>query len=181
MTNPDNRARPKPAHSRPFRRGQMPEALLECPNCGFRFAGGDLANQPCPSCGDKTGQVYLLREQPQLSEPLVEVHRAPDWLQAEMIREHLLAEGLLVAFSTRVPWGLMTFTVDGLAEVGILTIQSDADAARQLIAQFLEALNEPTTDALDGSDLSELRNGSDLSDGLDQADQPDDSTPENPS
>ncbi|MCX8036934.1 MAG: zinc ribbon domain-containing protein [Candidatus Sumerlaeia bacterium] len=161
MTNPDKRARSASAHSRPFRRGQMPEALLECPNCGFRFAGGDPANQPCPSCGDKTGQVYLLREQPQLSEPLVEVHRAPDWLQAEMIREYLLAEGLLVAFSTRVPWGLMTFTVDGLAEVGILTLQSDADQARRLIEQFLETLNQPTTDALDLSDKSDAPDESD--------------------
>jgi len=114
------------------------EALVECPNCGYRFVGMDLVNKPCPSCGDRSGQFYFLREQPKLDEPLVEVYRAPDWFQAEMIREYLLSEGVLVAFSTSMPWGVMTFTVDGLGEVSVLAVQSEAEQARTLIEEYLK-------------------------------------------
>jgi hypothetical protein len=119
---------------------ESPETVVECSHCGYRFVGQDLADKPCPNCGDKSGERYLLRPQPKIDEPVVEIYRAPDWLQAEMIRETLESQDILVAFRSSMPWGIMTFTVDGAGEVAILALQSDADRARQIVEDYLGQL-----------------------------------------
>lgn len=116
------------------------EMLFECSNCGYRFAGRDLAGRPCPKCGDRLGELFLLRPQPRLDEPILEIYRAPDWLHAEMIREVLQSQGILVALRTKVG-GITTFTVDGLAEVAVLALESEAARARQAIEDYLECMN----------------------------------------
>jgi predicted nucleic acid-binding Zn-ribbon protein len=120
--------------------------VVECSHCGYRFVGEELVNKPCPNCGDPSGKVYLLRPHPKADEPVVEIYRAPHWLRAEMIREILQSQGIMVAFKTRVPWGIMTFTVDGLGEVGILALESEAERARGIIEEFLKRFDaaEPT-------------------------------------
>lgn len=117
---------------------QSLEMLFECSNCGYRFAGRDLADRPCPKCGDRLGELFLLRPEPRIHEPIVEIHRASDWIQAEMIREVLQSQGILVAFRTNVPWGILTFTVDGLGEVVILALESEAERARRIIEEYLK-------------------------------------------
>ena len=113
------------------------ETIVECSHCGYRFVGEGLVEKPCPSCGDKSGEAYLLRRHPKMDEPIVEIYRAPDWFHAEMIREHLESQDILTAFRSSMPWGVMTFTVDGAGEVSILALESEAQRAREIIAEYL--------------------------------------------
>jgi len=131
-------------------RQESSDTVVECSHCGYRFVGEELVEKPCPSCGDKSGDVYLLRRQPKMDEPIVEIYRAPDWFHAEMIREHLESQDILTAFRSNMPWGVMTFTVDGAGEVAILALESEAERARAMIEEYLAQLNAEGNSASGG-------------------------------
>jgi len=126
------------AHKKRESESNASTTVVECSHCGYRFVGEELVNKPCPNCGDPSGKVYLLRPHLKADEPVVEIYRAPHWLRAEMIREILQSQGIMVAFKTHMPWALMTFTVDGAGEVAILALESEAERARGIIEEFLK-------------------------------------------
>ena len=117
------------------------EAVVECEQCGRRYAGPDLVGSRCPKCTGVLNTVALVRPEPRPDERIVEVYRAPDMVQAELIRQVLEADGILVAFRTLVAWGVHTFTVDGLGEVGILALESEAKRARKIVMDYLEQVS----------------------------------------
>lgn len=113
------------------------EVLVECRDCARRYAGREFAGQACPGCGGELAAIPPPQLAPHPDEAAVEVYRAPDMPQAEIIRAYLESEGLRVAFRSAATWGVHTFTVDGLGEVGILALESEAERARKLIEQCL--------------------------------------------
>jgi len=119
-----------------------PEMLVECPDCRRRFVGEELAGKSCPNCGGTLSKVAPESTEPRPDEPIVEIFRAPDMPRAEMIRQMLESEGIAIAFRTNVPWGVLTFTVDGLGEVGILALESEAERARTLLRDYLAEAGE---------------------------------------
>ena len=103
-----------------------------CPVCRCEYAEVVIK---CADCG-----AELVREPPPLEErdnpeaELVEILRAGDEIEAQLIRGVLDANGIecvLRGESLRLTFGI---TADGLAEVKILVRREDADQARQVIA-----------------------------------------------
>jgi len=111
--------------------------MVECRGCGRRYAGIDLVGRTCPECGERLDCVPGPNQERIPNEPAVEVYRAPNQIQADMIREHLEASGLRVAFHSGFPAQIFPFTIDGLSEVALLVLESDASRARALIDAFL--------------------------------------------
>ena len=126
------------------------DIIVECNDCGRRFAGAGLHGARCPECKGEMQEVGHARSQDRLEEPVVEVYRADSWVKAEMIREYLESQGLFVVFKTSMPWAVLTFTVESVGAVSILALESEAGQARQLIQEYLEQVE---TD--EGSDEDE--------------------------
>ena len=103
--------------------------------------GHHLGGSRCPKCTGVLNPVALARPEPRPDERIMEVYRAPNMWQAELIRQALEAGGILVAFRTLAAWGVHTFTVDGLGEVGILALESDAERAREIIEDYLKQVS----------------------------------------
>lgn len=122
------------------------EVLVECVKCGRRYAGPGLSGQKCPKCEGELAEIGRARDDVRPEEDVVNVYTAPDWLQAEMIREYLETEGVLIAMRSAMPWGVLSFTVDGLGEVGILALQSEADRARELIEELLQKIGAESSE-----------------------------------
>lgn len=127
------------------------EQVVECEKCGRRYFGRDLAGGRCPKCMGRLIEVARARADVRPDEPIVEVHRMQDWMRAELVREHLEANGLLVALRTTAAMSVHPFTVDGLGEVAILALESDAARAKQLIAEYIGMMGRDL-DSQEGQD-----------------------------
>jgi len=122
--------------------------MAECPNCGYRFIGADLVGSPCPTCGERSGQAYCLRARPQTKEPVVEVYRTSNWFEAELIRERLLADGIVAAFAGNAGCGWFIISTDGVSQTSLMALESEAAQARRLVERYLEQIgseDEPSS------------------------------------
>jgi hypothetical protein len=120
---------------------QEPQRLVECPGCGRRYMGRGLVGAYCLCCGDQLVEIAEERAEPLRNEPIVAVYRTSDLWQAEMVRELLESEDLMVALSGNSVVSVWPVTVDGVGEVGILALESDAERARAIIQEYLEQIS----------------------------------------
>lgn len=95
------------------------EGILECSDCRVK-----LVHSPPPSPEEK--------EEPELE--LVEVRRAPNELEAQIIRGLLESHGIDCTLRGETLRLTHSITVDGLAEVRILVRSEDAQKAKNIIA-----------------------------------------------
>jgi hypothetical protein len=131
------------------------DVIVECSECGRRFAGPGLHGERCPECKAEMQEIGQARPNERLDEPVVEVFLADSWVQAEMIREHLESQGLFVAFKTSMPWAVLTFTVERVGAVSILALESEADQVRALIQEYLEQIQtDGDSDEDEGEDTT---------------------------
>ena len=121
--------------ARPGESGESSEIALRCRSCGWQCAGEESIGKRCVVGGGELVQVGPWAFEKRRDEAVVEVWRAPDMPQAEIIRTLLESEGIRVAFRSSATWGVHTFTVDGMGEVGILALESEAERVRELIEQ----------------------------------------------
>jgi hypothetical protein len=115
---------------------QHGEKLVECDICGRRYVGAELIGRRCPHCGESLSEAAPLDEQPVPDVPSVEVYRAPDHLEADLIHEYLDEHGIRVAFQSDFPSAVFPFSIEGLDQVRILALATEADEARRLIEEF---------------------------------------------
>lgn len=73
---------------------------------------------------------------------LEEVRRVFGPVEADLIKSFLESQGVKCLVRGRMAPFIYPFTVDGLAEFKILVNKSDADRARELLAQAKDALPE---------------------------------------
>ena len=104
-----------------------------CPVCRSEYVEGIVK---CADCG-----AQLVAELPPLHEPgdtdveLVEIWRAADEMEAQIIRGALDGAGMKCMLRGEALRHTHGFTVDGLAEVRILVPPEDAERAREIIVQ----------------------------------------------
>ncbi len=67
------------------------------------------------------------------------VHRCHNDIEAEMIRDLLQQEGIFCQVASDVPHSVFPLTLDGLGEVRIAVMAKEAERARRLISEFLDA------------------------------------------
>ncbi len=109
-----------------------------CPKCGRNYLPG---RSWCDHCNVKLVAPDTYASSKELFEQnTVTVHVAETPLQAELLREILETNGILCALVGTVPSNLFRFTVDGLAKVRILVLESVADEAREIIHDALASL-----------------------------------------
>ena len=70
---------------------------------------------------------------------IVIVHRCHDDIEADLIRQLLESEMIPCQVVSNVPHSVFPLTFDGLGEVRIGVLVSEADRARKLIAQFFDS------------------------------------------
>jgi hypothetical protein len=66
-------------------------------------------------------------------EELVEVYHAPNEMEAQVIRSLLESFDIPCFFKSNAAPSVHLFTMDGMAEVRVMVMASQADAARELI------------------------------------------------
>jgi len=104
-----------------------------CPVCRSEYVEG-IVN--CADCG-----AQLIAQLPPLQEPgddeieLVEIWRAADEMEAQIIRGALDGAGIKCVLRGEALRHTHGFTVDGLAEVRILVPPDDAQRAKEIIVQ----------------------------------------------
>jgi len=104
-----------------------------CPVCRSEYVQGIVK---CADCG-----AELAAELPPVGEPgdadveLVEIWRAADEMEAQIIRGALEASGMKCILRGEALRHTHGFTVDGLGEVRILVRPDDAEQAKQIIVQ----------------------------------------------
>lgn len=64
---------------------------------------------------------------------LVTVYQAKGEMEAQVIKSLLESQGIVCYFRSSAAPSVHVFTVDGLGEIKILVVESDADDARHLI------------------------------------------------
>ena len=103
-----------------------------CPECGAEF---EPHVRKCSDC-----RVDLVDSRPEVAESgkaqlkLVEVCRASDELEAQIIRGLLESNGIDCSFRGEAVRLTHSIAVDGLAEVRILVRPEDAERAERIIA-----------------------------------------------
>ncbi len=63
----------------------------------------------------------------------VEIFRARDYIEAQLIKNLLKSNGIFSILVGQVPSSVYPFTVDGLAEVRVLVNKNDASDAKRLL------------------------------------------------
>jgi len=115
--------------------------MVECPHCGRCFIGADLLDTPCPRCGEEWGEVCCLRARPCIEEPLVEVYRTSNWIEAEIIRERLSADGIVAAFARNAGCAPIYVPLDGVGQTSLMALESEAARARRLVEEYLAQIS----------------------------------------
>ena len=105
-----------------------------CPECGTHYGAGTVA---CPEC-----RVLLVEELPPPAGPPVVVHRVPDAAAGALLTGLLEHHGLRVHLRSATLPGYGDVRRDwGTSAWGELLVPRDeADEARELIAEYLSAL-----------------------------------------
>ena len=67
------------------------------------------------------------------------VHRCYSDIEANQIRDILEQSGITCQVASDIPHTVFPVTTDGLGEVRVSVVEKDAERARQLIHDFLEA------------------------------------------
>jgi hypothetical protein len=67
------------------------------------------------------------------SEKLVEVYHSRNEMEAQVIKSLLESFDIPCFFKSNAAPSVHLFTIDGMAEVGVMVMASQADAARELI------------------------------------------------
>lgn len=76
----------------------------------------------------------------------VVVHTVQGPNEADIVQTCLRSCGIESATQGLAAQRVHPFTVDGMGEIKILVMESDAEAARQIIADFLESNSESNSD-----------------------------------
>ena len=125
-----------------------------CPKCGRNYPPNV---QWCEHCAVKLEDANTVETTSELfKQDTVTVHIAENPLQAELLREILESNGIMSTLVGEVPSSVFPFTVDGLARVRVIVLQSAADEATKIIndaiAAFQTAKIEPEEDEDEDSD-----------------------------
>jgi len=75
----------------------------------------------------------------------VVIHRCHNDIEAEQIRELLSQADIECQVASDVPHSVFPLTMDGLGEIRIAVLESEADRASELIEQFLNVPSSPFT------------------------------------
>ncbi|MCD6386340.1 DUF2007 domain-containing protein [Candidatus Sumerlaeota bacterium] len=122
----------------------MNEEQLFCPKCGRTYPK-DV--RWCEHCAVKLVTSEALDATKSLfQEKTVTVHVADTPLQAEIFRQILETNGIICALVGEVPSAIFPFTVDGLAKVRIVVLESVADDAREIIQEAMATAETQETD-----------------------------------
>ncbi len=76
----------------------------------------------------------------------VVVHTVQGSIEAEIVQTCLRSCGIESTTQGLAVQSVHPFTVDGMGKIKILVMENEADAARQIIADFLESNPESNTD-----------------------------------
>jgi len=112
-----------------------------CPVCRSEYVEGI---SKCADCG-----AQLVMELPPLHEPndadieVVEIWRAADEMEAQIIRGALEARGIKCILRGEALRHTHGFTVDGLGEVRVLVSPDDAEKAKEIIIQATNRESPP--------------------------------------
>jgi predicted dinucleotide-binding enzyme len=76
----------------------------------------------------------------------VVVHTVQGSIEAEIVQTCLRSCGIESAIQGLAVQSVHPFTVDGMGKIKILVMEDDAEAARQIISDFLESSSESNSD-----------------------------------
>lgn len=76
----------------------------------------------------------------------VVVHTVQGYIEAEIVQNFLRSFGIESTAQGLAVQSVHPFTVDGMGKIKILVLEHDAEAAREIIADFLKNNPEPKTD-----------------------------------
>ena len=111
--------------------------LVLCPACKLTF----LAGTPyCKACGKETVDLEegpdpsQILEVSRINAPLVCVFSTLDTLEAKVVHSMLESHGIRVTINGVVPLDLYSFQKIGISKVRLMTLESEADLAKDIIA-----------------------------------------------
>lgn len=132
---------------------EQKDEQLFCPKCGrtypkdVRWCEHCVVNLVTPSAFEASRSLF--------QENTVTVHVADTPLQAEILREILEVNGIVCALVGEVPSSVFPFTVDGLAKVRIVVLESVADEAQKIIQEAMATAETAETDSPMGEEYNE--------------------------
>ncbi len=77
---------------------------------------------------------------------MVEVHTVQGYIEAEIVQACLRSYGIESTTRGLAAQSIHPFTIDGMGKIKILVMESEAESARQIIAEYLENKPESFSD-----------------------------------
>ncbi len=105
--------------------------MERCPQCGAEVIGGGAE---CGRCGFRKAELRSGGEEREATLQLVEVLRAANEMEAQLIRGLLESHSIPCTLRGEALRLTHSITVDGLAEVKVLVRPDDLKKAREIIA-----------------------------------------------
>ena len=97
----------------------------------------DMEDKPFDSSSEKTIDDNM---------KTVEVHTVQGQMEAEIVQACLSSCGIKSTTQGLAVQSVHAFTVDGMGKIKILVLESDAETARQIIADYIESNSKSDTD-----------------------------------